>query len=125
MNKISAAQAVEAVIAREIDRISKVNLNGQRDVLIQALKELLNKTCSVCFLPGHNRSYCWLNAQMYAALRDHDEAHVAWAYAKKHAGMVQRQAHHKAVGDALAKHEEEKLASSLGVLRKRLHKKKV
>ena len=103
---MTANQLVELTIKTEIARISKIGqVSGAATALNKALTELLQKQCSVCKMIGHTRSYCWLNGQMYAQLRDNHDAHVAWTYSKKFATMEAKQTHHRDVAKAMVEFE--------------------
>ena len=115
---------VNDAIQKEVDRVAAIeDLGGDTkpiEDVIKALKGLKDLSCTVCKMTGHVRSYCWLNAQMYAELRDKPDAHVAWAYSKKHAAMEAKQQHHLTVADAVTAYEAAKLKATVPVLKKRV-----
>ena len=111
---------VNTAIKSEIARVNATIDPPALEQVTAALNSLEAKQCSLCDMPGHVRSYCWLNAQMYAQLRNKPDAHVAWAYSKKHAAMEAKQQHHLTVADAVTAYEAAKLKATVPVLKKRV-----
>ena len=113
---------VNTAIKSEIARVNATIDPPALEQVTAALNSLEAKQCSLCDMPGHVRSYCWLNAQMYAQLRNKPDAHVAWAYSKKHESMKAKQTRIKGVADAMADFEKAKLVAASSVLLARAKK---
>ena len=92
--------AIDDVIATQKLKLRKLHNAGligeeQKDLIDTSLEALKHHECGICGLPGHAKSYCWLNQQMWADARRNpnlEMAHHMWREGIKAKALFKREA---------------------------------
>ena len=81
----------------KLGKLHEIGLLGddQEQLIANSLMALKGHECGICGLPGHAKSYCWLNQQMWADARRNpnlEMAHHVWREGIKAKALFKREA---------------------------------